>query len=116
MSAFIRREGESVDLNKLISDPDWHLDCALRINDNLQITGWGKYKGQQPTAFLLEPQPQSPTLPFIDLPVSFDIVIGNVLVGGGNGWIISLKGGKPPRQFPHHRSRGCGSTPPNARR
>jgi hypothetical protein len=100
MSAFIRRGGESVDLNKLISNPDWHLDCALRINDNLQITGWGQYKGQQPMAFLLEPQLQLPTLPFIDLPVSFDIVIGEVLVGGGRGWIISLKGGQPPRPAP----------------
>src|SRR5262249_18554153 len=103
ISAFIysHSEGTSVDLNKLISDPDWYLESASCINDAGQIVGWGTYRGQGPMAFLLVPQRvwHFPKDLEIDLPADFDIVMGN-LIGGGSGWVVSLKGVHPPRPEP----------------
>jgi uncharacterized membrane protein len=103
VSAFIysHSEDKSVDLNTLISDPDWHLDYASRINDARQIIGYGTYRGQGPMAFLLVPQRvwQFQKKLDIDLPASFEVIIGNLIVGG-SGWIISLKGDHRPQPKP----------------
>jgi hypothetical protein len=63
-------------------------------------------------AFRLDPQSQPidgpqgfPDEIEIHLPVSFDIVVGNVVVGGGRGWSISLKGGPPRPVEPLPKSR-----------
>jgi uncharacterized membrane protein len=111
-SAFIysKSKDESQNLNKLILDPDWHLEGATSINNKGYIAGYGEYRGQDPTAFLLTPQLHTmngdvgfPEHIDIEIPVSFDIAVGNVLVGG-NGWLISLKGGPPRPVDPLPRS------------
>jgi uncharacterized membrane protein len=95
---------DSWDLNTLISDSSWQLFEATGITDNRWIIGNGLHQGQW-RAFLLEPQPVKPpppppVLPIdIQLPISFDIPIGNLLVGG-SGWIVSLKGDHRPRPAP----------------
>jgi uncharacterized membrane protein len=106
-SAFIYSHSDQIttDLNKLISDPKWHLIEARGINDKGQIVGYGTFEGVGVTAFLLNP-PKGPvmtlTLPDdidIALPVSFEQAVGTVLVGG-RGWVISLKGAHTPRPAP----------------
>jgi uncharacterized membrane protein len=111
-SAFICSGGRSEPLDDLVSDPDWHLQIATRINDSGHVIGHGQYRGQSPVAFRLDPQvvpidgPQGfPDEIDVDLPVSFDIVVGNVLVGGGRGWSISVKGGPPRPVEPLPKSR-----------
>jgi probable HAF family extracellular repeat protein len=96
-----RRKGQ--DLNELITDRDWQLERALSINDSGQIIGYGTYLGQERTDFLLEPERHGPppVLPFAEIviPESFEVVVGRALVGG-SGWVISLKGGRPPQPVP----------------
>jgi probable HAF family extracellular repeat protein len=46
------------DLNDLIpTDPDWVLQAAMSINDRGEIVGFGEYKGDDDSGFLLVPQP-----------------------------------------------------------
>jgi hypothetical protein len=114
-SAFISSGGESELLDTLASDPDWHFQMATRINDTGHVIGHGQYRGQSPVAFRLDPRvgvvddPHGPQgFPHeidVDLPVSFDIIVGNVVVGGGRGWSISLKGGPPRPVDPMPKSR-----------
>jgi uncharacterized membrane protein len=46
------------DLNSLVpSDSGWKLEAATGINDHGEIVGWGDYRGEDDTGFLLVPQP-----------------------------------------------------------
>ena len=45
------------DLNDLIAaDPDWVLQAATSINERGEIVGYGEYKGDDDSGFLLLPQ------------------------------------------------------------
>jgi probable HAF family extracellular repeat protein len=59
------RSKETIDLHKLINDPNWILKSAWGINDNGQIVGWGFFQGVQ-TGFLLQPRPLNAVVPSLN--------------------------------------------------
>lgn len=60
LHAFVHRDGESVDLNRLLAGPDaarWTLTGGTDINDRGQIIGTGLFDGQR-ASFIATPVPE----------------------------------------------------------
>lgn len=77
-SAFLNIGNQSFDLNTLISDPEWVLLSAQKINANGQIAGNGRFNGVA-TAFLLTPDSGF----HVNMPLKVTIVSPGVMRDGG---------------------------------
>jgi hypothetical protein len=79
------RTGISIDLNTLISDPNFILYTAEAINDAGQITGQGAFQGKQ-CAYVLTPRTVGATAQ-LTLPELVAFLFGGITRDGG-GWAV----------------------------
>ncbi|MGF6639725.1 hypothetical protein [Paraburkholderia sp. MM6662-R1] len=88
--AFLYQNGTTTLLDKLISDPGWHLEVVFDINASGQIIGMGKQNGTV-TAFMLSPTTSWPWWHF-PLPVLVGRLLGGVADDAGGSLVL---GGRP---------------------